>query len=515
MSTMTAMITNIKQQLMRKYILWIIPAIFLVACNETTEQGDTNDDAGHGHDHGSRMNLDTTIWAGGVELFVEYPAFVVGHTSRFAAHFTRLDGHQPVKEGSVTVSLIKGTKGIRHTVEVPSSPGIFTPALQPREEGEYQLIFELNAPGLKKRIDAGMVQVYPDDQAATKSLTGHDQPEPEISFLKEQAWKIDFQTVRAKRDTVYGVVKAAGKWMPTPGTQRTLNAATSGNVLYEIPGLVEGITVSKGQVLLRISGKDLNVSSIGSEIQKAKAEFEQARSEYERKQELHELEVVPKAELEEVKKRYKVAQANYQQLLKNYGASGVAISAPFDGYVKHISVDNGAFANAGQSLLTVGTDLTSMIKATAAPEKRDLIAQTKKVWIVENGKTIPVKGKVVSIGRNVTKDNPLLPVFIEIKTPVSAVEGSLGEVQLGYSTGETGLVIPKNALLEDFGTYKVIVQTGGEGFEMRTVKVGAFNGDRVAITEGMQENEWVVAEGAYQVKMASMSGTVPAHGHTH
>ena len=74
---------------------------------------------------------------------MEYPAFVVGHSSRFAAHFTKLDGHRPVTEGSVTVSLIKGKSGIRHMVEAPSSPGIFTPTLQPKEAGEYQLVFLL------------------------------------------------------------------------------------------------------------------------------------------------------------------------------------------------------------------------------------------------------------------------------------------------------------------------------------------------------------------------------------
>lgn len=501
---------------MRTFNIYNLTFIILVlaACNQTTETGHAHEENAHGHAHGSELSVDTTIWTENVELFVEYPALVVGHSSRFAAHFTKLDGHKPETEGSVTVSLIKGNSGIRHTVEAPSSPGIFTPALQPKEAGEYQLVFELKAQGLNERIDAGMVNVYPNDEAVAEELSNRDQSEPEISFLKEQAWKIDFQTTPVRQDTVYGTVKMAGKWMPAPGTQRTLNAGSSGNILYEIPGMVEGIEVNKGQVLMRISGEDLNVSSIESEIRKAKAEFEQAKSEYERKKELHELEVVPDAEFEQVKKRYEVAQANYQQLLKNYGANGVAVRAPYDGYIKQISVDNGAFANAGQPLLTIGSELISMIKATAAPEKRNLITQTKKVWIMEDGITIPVKGKVVSVGRNVTENNPMLPVFIEVQTPVAVVQGSLAEVQLGYSSGELGLMIPKDALLEDFGTYKVVVQTGGEAFEIRPVKIGAFSGNKVTITEGLQEDDRVVTTGVYQVKMASMSAA-PAHGHAH
>lgn len=500
---------------MKYLLLMLLPLSVLAACNQSTDHGHAHEEDTQGHAHGTELSVDTTIWTDQVELFVEYPAFVVGHSSRFAAHFTRLEGHKPVTEGSVTVSLIKGKTGIRHTVEKPSSPGIFTPSLQPTEAGEYQLVFELKAPGLNERIDAGRVNVYPNDEAVAEALSNRDQGEPEISFLKEQAWKIDFKTAPVRKDTVYGTVKLSGKWMPSPGTQRTLNAGSSGNVLFEIPGMVEGIEVNKGQVLMRISGENLNVGSIESEIRKAKAEFEQAKSEYGRKKELHELEIVPGAEFEEVEKRFEVAQANYQQLLKNYGANGVAIRAPFNGYVKQISVGNGAFANAGQPLLTIGSDLTSMIQATAAPDERDLIAQTKKVWIVGDGGPLPVKGRVVSIGRNVTQDNPMLPVFIEVQTPVAAVEGSLAEIHLGFSSGQTGLVVPKSALLEDFGTYRVVVQTGGEAFEMRPVKVGAFNGNQVAITEGLRVGEWVVAEGAYQVKMASMAGSAPAHGHAH
>ena len=134
---------------------------------------------------------------------------------------------------------------------------------------------------------------------------------------------------------------------------------------------------------------------------------------------------------------------------------------------------------------------------------------------MENGKTLSEKGKVISIGRTVTEDNPLLPVFIEVSAPINVVEGSLAEVHIAYTSGEKGMVIPKTALLENFGAYKVIVQTGGESFEMRPVKIGVFNGDYVNVIQGLKEGEMVVSKGVYQVKMASMAGSAPAHGHAH
>ena len=41
------------------------------------------------------------------------------------------------------------------------------------------------------------------------------------------------------------------------------------------------------------------------------------------------------------------------------------------------------------------------------------------------------------------------------------------------------------------------------------------NGKQVQVLSGLTEGERVVTKGAYQVKMASLGGSVPAHGHSH
>ncbi len=61
----------------------------------------------------------------------------------------------------------------------------------------------------------------------------------------------------------------------------------------------------------------------------------------------------------------------------------------------------------------------------------------------------------------------------------------------------------------------MIVQLSGERFESRPVRIGRSNGEFVEVTEGLKADEVVVTRGAYQVKMAAMSGTTPAHGHEH
>jgi multidrug efflux pump subunit AcrA (membrane-fusion protein) len=69
--------------------------------------------------------------------------------------------------------------------------------------------------------------------------------------------------------------------------------------------------------------------------------------------------------------------------------------------------------------------------------------------------------------------------------------------------------------MQDYNLYYVYVEIAGESFEKRPVRLGVDDGFQVQVLSGLAEGEWVVTEGAYQIKMASMSSTIPAHGHEH
>jgi multidrug efflux pump subunit AcrA (membrane-fusion protein) len=47
------------------------------------------------------------------------------------------------------------------------------------------------------------------------------------------------------------------------------------------------------------------------------------------------------------------------------------------------------------------------------------------------------------------------------------------------------------------------------------VTLGPRSGDVVQITEGLKPGERGVTKGAYLVRLASLSTSVPAHGHVH
>ncbi|MBJ7882521.1 efflux RND transporter periplasmic adaptor subunit [Gelidibacter salicanalis] len=499
-----------------KYII-IVLAFLAMSCNNRAEDAHAHKaDGSHAGEEIPRLSH--TIWTEKTELFVEFPALIVGNPSRFAAHFTVLDKHQPIREGSVTVSLIQDDNGIRNTADAPSSPGIFSPTIQPKEAGSYQLVFELKTPGYSDKIMIDDVTVYANTDEAINAL-GDAEDDGSISFLKEQAWKLDFQTAPVVSGEIYDVINTSGVWMPSPGSVKSLAAKANGVVDFQVANLTEGTAVKQGQLLMSLNSQGLAANNLSMDIASAKAKFQQAESEYERKKQLYESKIVPKSEFEKVESNFEIAKANFQSLTSGVSGGRKQIRAPFDGFIKSINVSNGDYVAQGVALVAIGTHQSKVLKTQLAPNYGLTVENVQGIWYQGNDgqwKDITdADGKILSIGKDVERENPLISVFAQVNAQVDMPDGSLTPVQIAMGNATQNTMIPVNALLEDYGSYSVIVQLSGESFERRPVKIGKRNGENVEIMQGLEVGEVVVTTGAYQVKMASMSGSTPAHGHEH
>uniref|UniRef100_UPI00356B38F7 efflux RND transporter periplasmic adaptor subunit n=1 Tax=Salegentibacter sp. TaxID=1903072 RepID=UPI00356B38F7 len=242
-----------------------------------------------------------------------------------------------------------------------------------------------------------------------------------------------------------------------------------------------------------------------------------AKAEYERKKELYEDRIVPKSEFERVESDFRVAEANYQALASNYGAGGKQIRAPFDGFIKAINTSNGNYVEQGANLISVGTHQSRLLRTQLSASYNPSKESIAKVWYRnDSGDWNELEGaSVVSVGKEVEDSKPMIPVYLSVEDVVEMPEGSFTEVQIALGTAEEGITVPEAALLEDYGNYSVIVQTSGESFGRRPVRIGKRNGKSAQVLAGLQVGEVVVTTGNYQVKMASMSGETPGHGHEH
>ena len=494
-----------------KIVLTFTSVALLISCGTDT----VIDDHGHSHDE---VAISHTIWTDNTELFVEYKPFVVGQVTNFAAHFTHMSNFKAVEEGTVTVSLVDGQKGIRQSADAPSSPGIFRLSLQPNKVGVFSLIFDIQTPAYKDRVLIKNVKVYANEDEAI-----HDQPEAqedqnEISYLKEQAWKTEFENAEVKRDTIFEVLKVGGEILPAPGDEITITATASGIVLYASDNVSAGVALSKGQHLFSISGGNITENNVEAEFTKAKARYDLAKSNFERKEKLYEEKAISKAAYDKALMEYNLEKSEFHNLSANYSKNGKSIKVPANGYLKHLFKNEGEFVEVGEPIAVVTQNKKLTIKAYVSQKDYPKLNAGVSSNFMFNGNVYSIEefnGSLLSYGKNVTADHPKIPVYFELDNKGELLPGSFIEVWIKTQPLNNALKIPVSSLLESYGKHSVIVQTAGESFEQREVEIGVSDGQYVHIKKGLKEGERVVSKGAYQVKMASMSGQVPAHGHSH
>jgi len=270
---------------------------------------------------------------------------------------------------------------------------------------------------------------------------------------------------------------------------------------------------------MNLSSQGLASNNLSTEIANSKANFEQAKAAYDRKKQLYESQIIAKAEFEKEESNYAIAKSNYQTLSLGVSGGNKQIRAPFNGFIKSINVSNGDYVEQGVALVVIGTNQSKVLKAQIAPNYGLTMENVQGIWYqTKDGQWISVsdaEGSILSVGKDVNQEKPLISVFAQVNAAVNMPVGSLTQVQIAMGSAHLNSMISVKALLEDYGSYSVMVQRSGESFERRPVKIGKRNGENVEILQGLEVGEMVVTTGAYQVKMASMSGSTPAHGHEH
>lgn len=500
--------------------LMAVFAMLFVGCADKTADE-------HGHDHDAGVPIGTgieplayTMYSDKTELFVEFMPLVVGSKSNFAAHFTILgERFLPLTKGKVSVSLIIGESGIRNLADSASSPGIFRLALVPKSTGKGRLVFDIETDSFTDQIVIDPITVYADKHAALNNQTETAAPD-EISYLKEQAWKVEFANAPVVKTSFSDIIKTSGQILSAPGDELVVTANSSGIIRFTGNKTIAGSEVSQNMPLFTISGENLAENNPDIRYSEAKANYEKTKADYERSRELVKDKIVSEAAFLQAQNAFENAQNNFNALSKNYSSSGHTIVSPMGGFVKNVLVNEGQFVEAGTPLAVVSKNKKLILQASVSQKYFSKLptlssANFKPIGSEQVFDTNMLNGNIISYGKSTTANSAFLPVNIEIDNIGDLVPGSVAEVYLKSSPILNALVVPVSSLIEEQGNFYVYVQTGGESFERREIKIGASDGETVQVLSGIEEGERVVTKGAYQIKLSSASGELPAHGHEH
>ncbi len=474
-----------------------------------------------GHNHGEAL-LQLEAYNDELEVFAEVHPLAVGESSNILAFVTTLNTFKPLEDGSVTLSLVVGTKGVRQTVEKPSRAGVFSFSLQPEVAGEGQLIFDIKTAQGESRLVIPNVVVYADEHEAIHAAEEQHVENPNaITFTKEQAWKVDFATGNPQVEPFGVALKTTGQVESAQGDEQVVSARTSGIVAFSNNTIVDGQAVSAGQSLFSISSSGMADNNAGVRFAEAKSEYERTKSEYERAQDLAADKIVSQKELMQAKSGYDAARAVYESLQKNFNPSGQNVTSPMGGFVKQLMVSNGQFVEAGQALLSVVQNKALMIKAEVQQKYTSVLplitSATVRIPEANASYTLEeLNGKLISYGKSLNEGSYLVPVIFKVDNRAGFVSGSFVELYLKTTTDSRALTVPNTALVEEQGNYFVFVQLTPTQFEKREVKIGDTDGIKTEVKSGITAEDRIVTKGATVVKLAAASGAIDPHaGHVH
>ncbi len=494
------------------YKIFIVSMLtFLVGCsNDHDVETEVNEYAGSS----------VTQYSDSTEIFMEYPALVVGQEAKFLIHLSDMKDFKAVIQGTLSVEFENsaGSK-LSLTMDKPARAGIYTPIVNFKEPGNYTMTIVLEGNQVSDKIIVENVIVYSSENEIPHT---EEEASSSISFLKEQQWKIDFANEPVQKRMIQKSVIVTGEIKSKPELFSKVVSPISGLALSKNNSSLKSIGsfVRKGEILLTLSP----TAEASTNIQQLKNDFLLSKSEYERAKNLFDKKAISQKRLDEASFDFQSKQASYNSLSDQIKITedGFEILAPIEGYIENININLGEQIIPGQELFTILNSKNLILKANVPSSKFESANDSKdasfKVEGLDNEYRISLlNGRKLSVSASLNEENRTIPVYFEFNNPQNKIKvGMYAEVFIKVGEAIEAIVIPESAIIDEDGLHTAYVQTEGESFEKRLLKTGFVDSGYIQVIEGLKVGERVVTIGAYQVRLAALSPeSAIGQGHVH
>jgi RND family efflux transporter MFP subunit len=260
-----------------------------------------------------------------------------------------------------------------------------------------------------------------------------------------------------------------------------------------------GSAVHKGDVLIRLDGRDLSARLREAEAgaSTARAELDRAAADYKRFDALIKRGAVTQKEFEDARTRYAMAQSQLQAAEQAVAQARVTLgylelASPIDGVVVEKTVDPGDLAMPGKPLLVLHDPQQLRIEAAIAEElaPRLEIGAPVTVQVDAVGKTFATQ-----IDEIIPRADPLTRT-ITVRAALPAGDGLQPGMfaRLTFPAGAVRILsIPRRAVRQVGQLESVQVMTPN-GPRVRHVQTGDRRGDRVEVLAGLAAGEIVLLQ---------------------
>lgn len=360
-----------------------------------------------------------------------------------------------------------------------------------------------------------------------------------VSFLMEQQWLIRLKLAQAEPAMLAPQITSTGRVVPAP-RNHALVAPPVGGIISGSPLPQLGQQVTRGEVIATIvqtptagEATQIRVEETRIEAERrrlselrtqAEARLQFARSEFERTGRLYEQGAFSLRQLEGAEADFRAAEAElaaveaqFEALEAPVSAMSLEVRAPISGSVIRVNKRFGEQVQAGEPILEVAD--TSRVWVEVPIFERDLGRLRATPVATFTTPTFPDRefttGIVIDAGDVIDEDTRAAMFVFELDNPDGLLRiGMQANLRLDADEQVQGLLVPREAVLDNEGQKIVYVLVSGETFERRNVTVGDEYGGMVAILSGVGPGERVVTQGAYQLKLQELAPADPG-AHTH
>jgi multidrug efflux pump subunit AcrA (membrane-fusion protein) len=186
------------------------------------------------------------------------------------------------------------------------------------------------------------------------------------------------------------------------------------------------------------------------------------------------------------------ARVNTAAVMQGY----TTLQAPISGIVQSRMVDPGVVVQPGMGVLKIGDYSRVRLQANVAQQDAGYIRVGTPIRAQVPGATDePLTGSVTSIFPQTNNDTRTVMVEALIDNPQGRLlSGQYLEMTLLTGSQSNTLAVPQAAVMEYNGEPSVWVMVGTTA-ERRAVETGMVNGDRIAITSGLNPGDQVITSG--------------------
>lgn len=459
-------------------------------------------------------NVVVTQWNNSTELFLEYPQLLAGvATGNWAIHLSDMETFKPITQGTLMIAfLVAGREVKSFALDTPARDGIYLLDPVIEDPGVYEVRLTLESPQARSVHTLSSVRVF---ETEGDLPPAEEEEGGAITFLKEQQWKIAFAIEPAEERVVARTLSVPGEIVPRDGGIAAVSAPIAGIALADpnrgAPSVGEAVRVGEVMAVLSPAAGEGGYARARGELQRLEREADRAER-------LYAAGAIPEKRLEETRNDLEIVRAEI-------GAMGggvnedfhLRIRAPISGVVAERTFVPGGRVSAGGELFTIVDPRTLWLRVQMPPDAASALAGgAGTIFEVEGSDRTFTVSRLLTVGSVVDDRTRTVPAIFAVENADGLLRvGQLARAVVPVGGSVRGVAIPNAAILDDNGIPIAYVQVGGEAFERRVVTLGPSDGVHTQVLEGVRPGEMVVIEGAYQVRLASLSGESFSGGHAH